>query len=683
MATSTRPSTQTATRVAGWLAPEEFRILEALCDTLLPTLTPPTDSSEPVADYYRRNAGDLHVALVVAETLAQEDSTAQTDFRQFLALLATPATSLLFVGQAKAFADLGFAQREKYLQALANSPIAQLRQGFQAIKRLAGFIFFSVPDQQGQNPNWSVFEYQPADPVTSDQPRPIQPLTISDDTILECDAVIVGSGAGGGVVAGELARDGKNVIVLERGGYYSPADLSMGEAQATAELFLQRGLCTSKDLGVVVLAGSNLGGGTTVNWTTSFRTPPDVLDEWSQVSGLGFFTNTALQASFTAVEQRLQVNKQNSQHNRQHQIFLEGAQALGYATDTIPRNALGCEERCGSCCYGCRYGCKQSTTQTYLQDAYKQGARIIVRCHADKVIIEDRKAIGVEATAHDPTTSKHYKLTVYSKAVIAAAGALNTPALLLRSDIPNKHIGRHLHLHPTSVISGHYQDKIYPWRGVMQSAYSDAFSHLDGNYGYILETPPSHPGLMGLSTPWLSARSYRENMAQGASTANIIVITRDKGEGTITLNRANESVINYVTAVIDRHHLLHGLRTAARMHMAAGAQELFSLHTKSTRLQRPASGPVSESAFRNFDAALERHGLGPNHIMMFTAHQMGSCRMGADAKKAVTNEHGEVYDVKGLFVCDSSVFPAASGVNPMLSIMALAHHSSQYIKTVI
>ena len=159
MTVTSSPTTHTAqVRIAGWLTPEEFSILEAACDTFFPSLDPPSGSSEALAAFYRRKASDLHVALLLAETLSYENAQSQTQFRQLLALMASPASGLLLVGSLKSFTALSLAQREKYLLAMANSPISTLRQGYQSIKRLAGFIFFSVPDEQGVNPNWEVMD---------------------------------------------------------------------------------------------------------------------------------------------------------------------------------------------------------------------------------------------------------------------------------------------------------------------------------------------------------------------------------------------------------------------------------------------------------------------------------------------------------------------------------------------
>ncbi|MDQ2905733.1 MAG: GMC family oxidoreductase N-terminal domain-containing protein [Chloroflexota bacterium] len=681
--TSSASTTPTEGRVAGWLSQDEFAILEAVCDTLLPSLEPPAGSTKAQAAYYRRRAGDLNVALLAAEALAWESVQAQTEFRQLLTLLASPLGGMLLFRGPQRFTALSHEQRERYLLAMANSPVASLRQGFQALKRLAGFIYFSAPTEQGVNPNWAALDYTAPEPPPVAASQPIKPLQITEDTTLEADAVVIGSGAGGGVVAAELALAGKSVIVLEKGGYNNEANFTLQEAQATPELYLKRGMLSSKDLGVIVLAGSTLGGGTVVNWTTSFRTPEYVLDEWARQSGLSELTGSALQDSFAAVEERIHVNTENSAHNRQNQLLVDGCSALGYQTGNLRRNAVGCEQRCGSCGFGCRYGCKQSTMKTYLQDAYDHGARIIVRCNAEKVLVENGRAVGVKARVTDAETGQTRSVTVRVKVVIVAAGAVSSPALLLRSGLENRHIGRHLKLHPVSTIAGIYPEKVYAWQGVMQSAYSDQFARLDGNYGYVLEVPPTHPGLLGLATPWHSARDYRDMLSNAASIGTFIVLTRDKGEGTITVDRDGEPVIDYVVSVYDRKHLLHGLRQAARAHFAAGADTVMSLHSKPTRLDRVEDRAMNEQQFREFDRQLERHGMGVNRVVMFTAHQMGSCRMGADPKESVVAGNHEVHGVKGLFVCDGSVFPSASGVNPMLSIMGLAHRASQYIKATI
>src|SRR5579863_5452582 len=163
-------------RVAGWLSPDEFRLIEAICDTFFPSLEPPDGSSEVLTAYYRRSARDLHVADLFAGTLAQENAQAQTEFRQLLALMSSPLSGLLLIGRPRAFLDLSRKQREKYLLAMANSPLGQLRQGYQAMKRLTGFIYYSVPNPQGSNENWAALDYSAPEPPPANAPQPIKPF---------------------------------------------------------------------------------------------------------------------------------------------------------------------------------------------------------------------------------------------------------------------------------------------------------------------------------------------------------------------------------------------------------------------------------------------------------------------------------------------------------------------------
>ena len=671
-------------RDADWLAPKEFALLESICEAFFPSLEPPPGSSEDLATFYRLKASDVSLAPLVSDALSKEEADKRAEVHLLFTLMNSPILGMLLIGSLRRFVDLSPAQREQYLLALANSPIGKFREGYQALKRLCCFYFFATPVADGKNPTWKSMGYEVPAPPPATATRPIKPLTITENTRLECDVVVIGSGAGGGLVAGELAMAGKSVIVLEKGGYVSDTDFTLQESEAMNNLYLHRGTLTSKDKGVTILAGSTLGGGTVVNWCTSFRTPNDVLSQWEEISGLKDFTGSALQESFAAVEQRIHVNLDNSAHNRQNQLLFDGSKALGYHAGVLRRNAEGCEQRCGTCLFGCRYGCKQSTMKTYLQDAYDHGARIIVHCSADKVLLENgKKAVGVRALAYNPETGATHEVIVRAKGVVVAAGSIHSPAVLLRSGLDNRHIGRHLFLHPVAVATGLYPEPVNPWHGVMQSAYSNEFASLDGNYGYKLEVPPMHPGLMGAAFPWYGARSFRNYASEGAYMASFIVLARDKGEGYIALDRGGEPEIRYVTSVFDRRHLLHGLRRAARIHFAAGATRVMSLHVKPTLIEQQGDSSVNERQWRQFDLQLERHGMGPNRLMIFSAHQMGTCRMGADPRLSVVDGTSQVHGVEGLFVCDGSVFPAPSGTNPMLSIMGLAHRSAQYIKKTV
>jgi choline dehydrogenase-like flavoprotein len=679
LVSSARP-TGTGHEGTGWLTPGEFALLEDICETLFPSLEPPAGSSAAVAAFYRRSAADLQVARRLAEVLGQENADVQAEFRQFLSLFASPGPALLLAGSLHPFTQLSQERRTRFLLALASSPIGKFRKGYQAIKRLACLIYYAATDAQGHNPNWEILDYTPPPPPPA-VPQTIKPLSITRDSTLEADAIVIGSGAGGGVIAAELARAGKSVIVLEKGGYNFEGNFTQLEAQANAELFLKRGTMATSDLGIAILAGCTLGGSTVVNWMTCLRPPQDVLAEWEQLSGLsGYFTGAALQESFAAVEQRLSVHVHPIEHNRPNRILFDGATALGYHADENPRNTRGCAGRCGGCNFGCRYGGSQSALKTYVQDAYNHGARVLVRCSADKVLIEHGRAVGVLARVSDPHSGQACAVTVHAKTVVLAAGALHTPAILLRSGLEHPHIGRHLHLHPTTVSAGLYAEKVYAWKGVLQSAYSDQFVRLDGNYGYKLEAAPGHPGLFALARPWYSARDHREQMMRCSYLAPLIIVTRDKHAGRVTLDRYGEPVVNYVVSAAERKYIEHGLRHGARIHMAAGASEVISLQNRPTYIEPSAHTTRREQQMRAFDRQIRRHGLGVNHVLMFSAHQMGTCRMGANPRTSVVDEHHQVHGIQGLYICDGSVFPSASGVNPMIAIMGLVHRASQHIK---
>ena len=676
-----------------FLTDPQFEALAALCDTLLPALDPPSGASSEAAAYFKRSAADLDIAREVARAVRDygtPDSQAQT--KRFLDLLASLAGTFLLTGRFRKFADLPFETREKILLGWSTSPIGLLRRGFQGIKRLAHSLFFSVLDENKSNPNWPAIQY-PGPPARSGEHvgadlrvspaagehigSPLRPRTITDDTTIDCDVVIVGSGAGGGVVAGVLAQAGHHVVVLEKGGHHIEADFTHREFEAFRDMYERAGVLTSEDLGVVVLAGSTLGGGTTINWAASFRTPDHVLHEWESEHHLTGFTGPEFQQALDAVCARGHVDCDESQFNPQNQALYDGCQKLGYHAGVIPRNVNGCGE-CGWCCFGCAIGAKQSVLKTWLRDAVDSGAEIVTNCHADRVLIESGRAVGVTAHTVGTATGEHSLITVRARIVVVAAGALHSPALLLRSGVPNPNIGLNLRLHPTTSIRGEFAHKAEPWRGVMMAAYSDELENLDGqHYGVKLETPPAHPGLLGFATPWLGARDYKSLLARISHQALLVILCRERGSGRITLDKAGRPRIHYSLSPVDVGHIQQGIEGALRVMAAAGAVEVGTLHAGLPYF-RPNG---NDSDFENYLRRVRRAGTAPNLLDLFSAHQMGTCRMGGERAHSVLDHNGQSWEVKNLFVADASTFPTPSGVNPMITIQAVAYQYAQYIKT--
>src|SRR5216684_7453467 len=338
-----------------------------------------------------------------------------------------------------------------------------------------------LPGANGaRSPVWDKYGYPgPLFVQKPSSPRPLAVTIPQSDTTLFCDVCIVGSGAGGGTAAAVLAAAGKDVIVLEAGNYYDDADFDGAELGGFQRLYAEGGFASTADHSVGLLAGECFGGGTIINYCTSFRTPDDVRAEWA-AAGVPWFTSDEYTRSLDAVCSRLSVNLDHNRVSAREEILERGLRALGWHCAAMPRNVLHCDQgkTCGYCGYGCAIGAKQSSVKTWLPDAQTAGARLLVETRAERIRIEAGAATGVEARSR----SGHH-VEVRCKAVIAACGSIHTPALLLRSGLRNKHIGRHLHLHPVSNVSGIFNEEIRPWEGTMQAIYSNEFRFLTGNYG--------------------------------------------------------------------------------------------------------------------------------------------------------------------------------------------------------
>lgn len=679
--THSRPEQTTAT--GSWLSPAEMRTLEAVCDALIPAVPPPAGEGDPHG-LYARSAGDLEVARLLAAALAEQSPETRRDFKQLLGLLGNPMAGMVLGGRPQGFAQMSLAARQATLRRMSTHPVAKMRQGFQGLKRLATATFYGAPIADGLNPNWPAIGYTPAPPPPTPEqaPKRLRILPVEADVILTADVVIVGSGAGGGMIAAELAAAGKDVIVLEKGGYYNESDFTGRETDMMRQLFLRQGLLATSDLGMVVQAGSCLGGGTIVNWSTSLRTPPDVLEEWEREHGLTGITGDEHQRGFAVAEERLGITTQDSAPNANNAALQRGCEALDYSWAHIPRNASDCQQRCGACGFGCPHGRKQSTMLTFLQDANDRGARIVVRCDARRVLVEAGRATGVEGWALDPRTGARHTVIVRAPMVVVAGGAVESPALLLRSGLTNPNIGKHLRLHPVVASGGYYPESIESWKGSLQTILSDHFARLTGGYGIRFEVMPAHPALLGLAVPWENGQDHKRLMTRVASQASFIVLTRDTGEGHITLDKQGDPVLHYWPNETDRRHLTRGLQEVTRMVFAGGGVGVAHLFTPKLLLETEDGKPGAIPAARmdKFLAEIEHRGIAPNRVIVGTAHQMGTCRLGGDPRTAVADPYGEVYGVRGLFVGDASTFPTASGVNPMLSIYGLAYRVAQRVK---
>jgi glycine/D-amino acid oxidase-like deaminating enzyme len=679
------------------LPPAERATLDSVCEALLPVLEA-EDGDDP--RLFGLDAGALGVAGEIERAVGGLGAAQRVDFGRLLRLLAQPAFMLLLAGQALPFAELAPARRERALLAMATSRLEPLRTGFQVLKRLAALLFYSLRQDGGENPSWPAIGYVPSTrpPVPpGERLEPLLRLTaVTAPATLEADVCVIGSGAGGCVAAAELAAAGRRVLVLEAGGGRQAADFDQSELDAMRTMFLDRGVAATRDLGIAILAGATLGGGTTVNWQTSLALPDAVRDEWAERSGCAFFAEDSFSRSLAAVSRRLGAEVPESVVNANNAVLRDGCRELGWRWQPVARNARGCDPRqCGYCVFGCRHGGKQTAATTFLVDAQREGdTRILARCRARRVLWSGGRACGVEAVAATAAGTE-VSVEVRAPTVVVAAGSLHSPALLLRSGLGLAAVGRHLHLHPASGVAGAFASPIEPWSGPPQSILCDEFAAgggavaggggggggtagggAAGGYGFRLETAPAHPGLLALATPWCGARDHRREMQQSAHKCTLIVLVRDRSTGRVRVDRDGAPVVDYRPGRHERAQLRLGIAAASRVLLAAGARQLLALNHRRLGL-RAVDDPAARASY--FDA-VARSRSERNWSTLFSAHQMGSCRMGADPRTAVCDAGGEVFGVRGLFIADASAFPASSGVNPMVTIMALAHHTAQHIK---
>jgi len=486
---------------------------------------------------------------------------------------------------------------------------------------------------------------------------------------VECDFCVVGSGAGGSIAAAVLAETGANVMIVEEGQHHTRRDFNMQEAWAYQNLYQDHGNRTTEDLSIMILQGRSVGGGTTVNWTSSFRTPERTLALWAARHDVKGVDAAALAPHFEAVEKRLSIQDGNPDDvNANNRKLLEGARKLGWEPALIRRNVKGCA-RLGACGLGCPLDAKQSALITYVPDALAAGAQLFTNARAKLVETDRGRAKGVVCEVLDPGPDRPLgrRFVVYARrGVVLAGGAINTPALLLRSKIvkAGDAVGRRTFLHPTVPVLAHYDEPIEGFYGSPQSVACHHFADRGERVGYFLETAPTHPMLAAVAFPGFGA-THRDGMtklAHAQATIALLIDGHHDDEGGRVLADTDGRIrVRYPLGPALREAAVDAIKNVARLQLAAGARAVMTLHEDPITIR-------SEADLAQVDAAA----FGPNRHTLFSAHQMGGAAMGEDPARAVVNSRGRHHQIENLWVTDGSLFPTSLGVNPQLSIYAHA-----------
>ena len=506
-------------------------------------------------------------------------------------------------------------------------------------------------------------------------------LTSTDltaDVDVACDVCIIGSGAGGAVLAEGLASRGHEVVILEEGGYHTSRDFDLQESHAFPMLYQERGTRATADLGITILQGRAVGGSTVVNWATCFRTPQRVLDHWKVAHGLTDWTEPVLRPHFEAVEQRLNIHEWPiEQINENNRVLWDGGRKLGYEVTPLRRNVNGCANS-GYCGVGCPVNGKQSMLVTYLPDAVAQGATLYANTRADRLETAAGKVTAVQASVLDPATHQPTGHTVRVRAKVTAlcGGAINSPVLLLKSGLDDGTVGRRTWLHPVVAMAGLYDREIKGFSGAPQSVASHQFvDRGEGKVGFFLETPPMQPMLASSAFPFHGVDRQRL-MAQLPHIGTLIAVCVDgllPGDpgGTVTVRPDGRPKVDYAISPAMQEAFREAMKVCARIELAAGAKVARSLHVDGAVEIR------TEADISKLDGAA----YGSLKHAIFTAHQMGGCRMGTDPKTSVIRQDLRHHTLANLYIVGGSVLPTALGVNPSETIYGIAHRAVDFVES--
>ena len=491
------------------------------------------------------------------------------------------------------------------------------------------------------------------------------------DLVLDADVAIVGTGAGGGVTAEILADAGLGVVLVEEGPLKSSSDFRMLEAEAYPQLYQELAARKTLDKAITILQGRNVGGSTTVNWTSSFRTPEATLEHWRGPFGLDELTTPALVPWFERMERRLAIAPWTVPANENNDLLRRGGAKLGIPTAAIRRNVSGCLNL-GYCGMGCPTNAKQSMLVTTIPAALDRGARLVCLARAERLRLSRGRADGLECRALDArgVHATGRRITVRARHYVIAAGGIGSPALLLRSRTPDPHrvLGFRTFLHPTVISAAVMREPVRGYAGAPQTVYSDHFLErgpVDGPIGFKLEAAPLHPLLFGMTLQGFG--DWHAGKMKSFPNAHVLIALMRDGfhpgspGGNVGLRDDGSPVLAYPLTPYVWDGVRRALLAMAEIQFAAGAREVLPVHERA----RPYSS-WAEAKTRIAGLPLE-----PLLTRVVSAHVMGGCAMADVPQRGVVDAGGRHFQIENVSVHDGSVFPTSLGVNPQLSIYAL------------
>ncbi|KAK2595760.1 hypothetical protein QQS21_006586 [Conoideocrella luteorostrata] len=614
-----------------------------------------------------------------------------------LKLLSGHTGSMLLTGYWTLITDQPTKIRQSIMQSWASSRIGGLRVLSKSLAQMA----------QKANSTYSTFFKEISG--YSDIPRDWKPTEGYNFEFVQVpagvgiheittDVIIVGSGCGGGVSAKNLAEAGHRVIVVDKGYYFPPSQLPMTQEAASHYLYDAGGVFFSDSASTGVVCGGSWGGGGTVNWSVCFRLQDYVREEWA-ATGLPLFTSSDFDDCMDRVWDFIGASKDAIRQNARNQALLDGTKALGWRGGVVEQNTGGKEHYCGQCHLGCNSAEKRGPAVAWLPAAAEAGAEFMEGFAVEKVVFasDGVTAIGVEGlwtarhedgTVHKPESARtQRRVFIKAKKVIVSGGSIWSPVILAKSGVQNRNVGRHLHLHPTNLVSAVWGHKdMASWEGGIITSYVNEFENLDGKgHGVKLEPTCNIPYATYALQTWIDGPDAKLLALKYRHLGTFISLTRDRDTGRVYPDpKKGTPRIDYNTSDFDREHTIEGVIALAKICYVSGATEIrphlqhllpFIPKDGGKRQAEHKVGKDPEFTDPDFAAWIKQVrdvDNKPPITMCMSAHQMGSCRMSATQESGVVDMKGKVWGTRNLYVADASVFPSASGVNPMVTAMALA-----------
>lgn len=642
---STRPdSTLSVLAFDRPLSPKELRIAAAIAEALIPAGVVTSPGGLPTARRLQPLLASLPSRVV----------------RAYKALLWTAEWSTLPTFRT-ALSKLPIDRRTSHLDRWSRSSNHQVRNLARAVMLPIRLAHYDDPEFFAR----VQCTYEVPPPAAEPSPRWARQVTegslVDQDLQLECEVVVIGSGAGGAACAHELASRNRAVLLLEEGPWFRRKDFSGRPSHAYRRMY--RDSAVTFALGNVTMpvwAGRAVGGSTVINSGTCYRAPERTFARWRRHYGLSDFSSESMAPYYERVEAMLGVSLAEERYlGNVARAVARGASRLGLKHGPVARNAPGCDAA-GACCFGCPTGAKRSTDVSYVPQALERGAQLVSEARVETILTAHGRATGVIARL-----ASGRRLEVHAQAVVVAGGALMTPVLLQRNNLCNRSgwLGRNLSIHPASKVLAVFDEPMDMTRAIPQSYAIDQFS----DEGIMFEGASVPPDIAAMGI-WFVGKPFVELMDAWRQLAIFGFMIQDRSRGRVRPGPDGSPLIFYNMSNDDASRMQRAIEILCEVWLAAGARRVL-----------PFVDGLYEIRDRSDLERLRSMRLKPGDFEVTAYHPLGTCRIGTDPSRSCLGPDHQARDVRGLYVVDGSALPSSLGVNPQLTIMAMALRAAELI----